>query len=403
MNRNRQAFLLFLFIAAGLGPRQLAAQLTPAGPETRVDTATGDLEPRCPKIAVAPDHSFEIVWGYEQRPPPEVKARHYDASGLPTDPEEVLVAAVEHYAAAVDIRPVATGFQVLLRVLDDFRDGLKFLRDQIGPDGVPAGSPRQVGAATTQWVSSGPGDTVFAGTYNRHRFSVQKVDGRGRPTGRSYILNSRPIEDVLSTPVLAPLPGGRWVAVFTGNSVARPRSRARPVIRARLFNARGPEGPDFDVNSTPLGTPESATRLDYYYVVVASSPSGFAISWDVGDATGAKLRVRFYNATGVAQGDEVTVATHKEFIAPLSGAFDGAGRLLLLWGAGTGGDPDFQAQLFDASGAPAGPSFKPDTAASGAFTKPFCGSVAPAGDSWLITWAAHNDVFRSSIFVRRFD
>jgi hypothetical protein len=406
MNGNRQALLLFLLIAAGLAPGQLAAQLTPAGPETRVDTAPGELSRQCPEIAVAPDHSFMIVWGYEQSPPPEIKGRHYDASGLPTDPEEVLVAAFNFYTAADDLSPAPTGFRLLLRGLDNLREGLKFLRGEIDADGAPAGKLRRLGTRTTQWVSPGPGDTVFAGTFARHRHIVQKVDVRGRPTGTSYVLNSRPIEDILSTPVIAPLPGGRWIAVFTGHSVPPRGSHAQRVLRARLFNARGPEGPDFDVNSTPLGAPESGTGLDYYNVVVASSPSGFAISWDVGDITtgGAKLHMRFYNATGVAKGDELTVATDEKFIVPLSGAFDGAGRLLLLWGAGTLAVPDLRAQLFDASGAPAGPSFEPDSAASGTFTTPFCGCVAPAGDSWLITWGAYAEVFKSSaIFLRRFD
>lgn len=404
MNRNRQAFFLFLLIAAGLGPRQLAAQLTPAGPETRVDTVPESRLPNCPRIGVAPDGSFEIAWDYLHSQPPEVKARHYDANGSPTDPEEILVATSVYYPAAVDLSPVSTGFRALLRVNGDPRGAPKFFRRRIDVDGVPAGTPRPVGTATTRWVSSGPGDTVFAGTSKGHRLSVQKVDALGKPTGKSYVLNSRPINpSAHGIPVIAPFPDGGWVAAFTGYSVPRPGSPARQVIRARLFNAGGTAAPDFDVNSTPLGKPESAPFLGFYDVVVASHPSGFAISWYVHDVTGPKLRVRFYDASGIAEGEEITVATNDSYIYPLSGAFDDAGRLLLLWGAGTGLNPVFRAQLFHSSGEPVGPSFNPDSAASGAFNRPSCGRVASVGDSWLITWMANTDDYQArAIFVRRF-
>jgi hypothetical protein len=404
MSRNRQAFLLlFLLIAAGIGLRPLAAQLTPAGPETRVDTLPGDLTPACPHLGVAPDGSFEIAWDYRQSMPPEVRARHYGAAGSPTDSTEVQVAAVDFYAKAVGVSPVSTGFRILMLMIPDGRESLQFFRRRIDPDGLPAGTPRPVGTAATRWLSPGSGDTLFAGTYNRHHLSIQKVDSLGRPTGKSIILNSRPLEDVRSTPILAPLPDGRWIAVFTGFTVPRPRSPYIQVIRARLFNAKGPEGPDFDVNTTPLGPPSSFPFLNLYDVVVASSPKGFAVSWSVREVTGTNLRVRFYNTKGIAAGDEVNFASDNFDIVPLSGAFDNAGRLLLLWGAGTGLNPDFRLQLFDSSGAPAGPSFRPDSAASGAFNKPVCGNVSPVGDSWLITWMALTENYQpSAIFVRWF-
>jgi hypothetical protein len=88
---------LSLLILAGAGSGRLAAQPTPTGPETRVDTLPGDQYPKCPLIGVAPDQSFEIAWGYNGDFPPEIKARHYNASGSPTDPAEVLVAALDYY------------------------------------------------------------------------------------------------------------------------------------------------------------------------------------------------------------------------------------------------------------------------------------------------------------------
>jgi hypothetical protein len=93
MNRTGQASLLILLIAAALSPRQLAAQLTPIGPETRVDT-NYDYVATCPQIGVAPDRSFEIAWSWGLETPTDVKVRHYNASGLPTDRFEVPVTRV---------------------------------------------------------------------------------------------------------------------------------------------------------------------------------------------------------------------------------------------------------------------------------------------------------------------
>jgi hypothetical protein len=82
--------LLAFLLLGGPGSGELAAQLTPTGPEKRVDTLPGDQYPKCPLIGVAPDQSFEIAWGYDGNLPPEIKARHYNAGGSPTDPAEVL-------------------------------------------------------------------------------------------------------------------------------------------------------------------------------------------------------------------------------------------------------------------------------------------------------------------------
>jgi hypothetical protein len=86
MNSRLALSLLSFFFLAGPGSVELAAQPTPTGPETRVDTLKGDQFPLCPRIGVAPDQSFEIAWGYDGNLPPEIKARHYNASGSPTDP-----------------------------------------------------------------------------------------------------------------------------------------------------------------------------------------------------------------------------------------------------------------------------------------------------------------------------
>ncbi len=408
MKSNQIVLSLSFLLTVGLGP--LAAQPMATGPETRVDTLAGDQYPNCPKIGVAPDRSFEISWDYGGTLPSEIKARHYNASGAPTDPMEVLVDSLKFYPVTVAVTPVSTGFRVLMQTIDDLGGPSTFYRRRIDPNGVPApGAPRVVGTGTTDWVVPGPGDSLFAGTFNtaRNRLSAQQVDALGTPTGTVYVLNSRPV-NAQTAPWIAPLADGGWVAVFTGISIASPGSPARQVIRARRFNAAGhATGPDFDVNSIPLGLPGERPFLDFGDVAVAAGPfGGFAVSWAAEDDAGNHLYLRFFNAAGIPTAPEAMIAEDDFSLYPVAAAFSSAGRLLLLWGW-THADPpyprDLHAQLFTPKGAPLGPAFDPASAASGPFIEPFCGRVAWAGDSWLITWASEmGDSEPSAVFLRRF-
>ncbi|MFL6262760.1 MAG: hypothetical protein ACJ76Y_23925 [Thermoanaerobaculia bacterium] len=399
--------LLSFLLLAGPGSGELAAQLTPTGPEKRVDTLPGDQYPKCPEIGVAPDQSFEIAWGYNGDLPPEIKARHYNASGSPTDPAEVLVAALDYYPVTLFVTPVSTGFRVLMEVIDDLGAPSRFFRRRIDPGGVPAGAPRPVGiVGTTHWVSPGPGDTLFAGRYDSapHRLSLQKVDSLGVPTGTVYILNSRPISFQTRPRILA-LPDGGWIAVFGGYSIAEAGSPVLQVIRARRFNAAGvPMGPDFDVTSLPLAAPAPSLSFDF---IAAGGPGGrFAVAWIVYDASGDAVRFRSFTGSGAPVAPEQTVSTEELLSGPVSMAFDNTGRVLLMWGT-TLPVPSFphvlKARLLRPNGTALGASFFPQSAASGAFDEPLCGSVAWVGSSWLVTWAAQKrDLGPSAVFLRRF-
>lgn len=410
MKNHRLVLSLSFLIMAAPTLRPLAAQPTPTGPETRVDTVAGVQYPNCPKIGVAPDRSFEIAWDYAGTLPPNVEVRHYDASGHPTDPSERTLDTLGYYPVTRAVTPVANGFRVLMEVINDLGGPSKLYRHRIDADGVPvSGGPRLIGTRTTQWVSAGPGDTLFAGSFNTtaHRYSVQKIDSTGRPSGAAYVLNTRPLNgpDIAR---IAPLSDGGWVAVFAGYTLASPGSPSRQVLRARRFNAAGhPTGPDFDVNSIPAGVAGESPALDVYDIVVAGGPGGrFAVLWVVSDATGESVRFRSFNAANVPAAPDHTVAVEEIRTGPLSAAFDAAGRVLLLWSTVLN-TPEFpetlHARLVRPNGSPLGPVFSPQSEVSGEFDQPFCGSVAWAGDSWLITWAAEEgDSEPSAVFVRRF-
>jgi hypothetical protein len=416
MSWNQRVFLLSLLLAAGLSP-QLAAQPRPTGPEIYVDTDWSDYHD-CPKLGVASDGSFEIVWGAGfSWTSYAVKARRFNANGLPSQHSSVLVTddpwESDFVYTPLAVSPVSTGFRVLMAAEDE-SETVRFFRRRIAPDGSPApGDPRPVGSAGTQWVLPGPGDVLFAGRYDARQrlLSLQKVDSLGKPTGKVYAVNSRPLA-LRVAPVLAPLSDGGWVVAYAGASIAGPGSPAREVIRARRFNAAGdPVGPDFDVNSTPGGAPRRYQTLAGFGLLIAGGPSGqFAVAWDTLDSGKVPVvRTRLFNATNVPVGAETTVASGRSIYGPDSMAFDNSGRFLLVWltsdSAAPPGFPSLglRVRLLGVDGSPAGPAFSPQSQASADYPALDCSSVGWSGDSWLITWKGfYLEDEDNRIFLRRF-
>jgi hypothetical protein len=398
MMRRRQCVLVGVVALAVLGsllPRQLAAaEVPPTGPEIRVDTLGGDRHPDCPAIGAAPDGSFEIAWGDTLSP--DVEGRHYEADGTPTDPFESRLATVNGSPAALAVTPDTNGFRILIEAADDTgHRPPKFYQRRVDRDGeTDGGPPRSIGAPGTDWISAGPGGTLFAGAYSpaRHRLSVQKVGDDGKPGGKAYVLNSRPI-DARAIPRVVPLADGGWVAVFAGHSIAAPGSPARQVIRARRFEATGrPAGPDFDLDPS-LGAPGSSPVLDFRYLVVAADPAGgFAVSWEV-------EQLSFFNAASVRTGLSYQIVGSSPLV-PVSAAFADAGRLLLLYALEDGGS-SLHGRLFSSSAILE--FLSPTSSASSPFFLASCGNAAWTGDSWLITWAGRSrENGSSAIFMRRF-
>jgi hypothetical protein len=417
---NRKALgLSLLTLAVGVGSREGTAQITPLGWEDEVDNDSFDIM-NCPQVAVAPDRSFEIAWagGWADFHPSDVMARHYAPNGSPTDRYGVAVSPESFFpgdfldATALALTPVSTGFRVL------YTSDYQFFRRKIDAKGVPApGGARPVGTSATQIILPGPGETVFAGQYDasRRRLSLQQVDSLGKPAGTVYVLNTRPIDMDLSidpyeyepNPLVRPLSDGGWVAVFGGTAPAAPGSPAQLVIRARRFNAAGlPLGPDFDIATSPVD-PTYARDLGTSTFLVAALPGGrFTIVWEEAVNAAWSLRMRSFNAAGVATGPVKVVVRGKDFEGPFAMAADNNGRLLLTWLVDAGYDlnplSNLWARLFLPDGTPVGPPVLVNTVASDPYNTPDCGSVAWTGDTWLITWHAWFLEDLSAVFLRRF-
>jgi len=393
------ALILSFLAVASLGIRGLSAQPAPRGPETRVDTASGDQFPNCPSLAVRPMGAFEIAWDYGGNHPPNVDARSYAASGTPITPQ-TFVDSQGYYPVVDAVTALGSGYRVLFHLVDDLgEEPDKFFRHRIHASGFPdAQASRPVGADDTLWVWPGTKETLLAGKYNaaQKRLIAQKVAGTGKPAGFEYVLNSRPI--VQPNPVIVDLDERRFVAAFTGLSVASGSTPARQVLRARRFSISGPIGPDFDVNTTPPGPGETAPFLNPQFQVAAAPNGGFAVSW----ALGQTIYLRYFDAAGHPATPEIPAIEDPSVFAPVSMAFDDQGSLALLWLQFLESS-DLQIQSFGPDGAPRGSSRPVRSAVSGEFQVPLEGSVSWAGNSWLVTWVASTaDGSSRALFVRHF-
>lgn len=416
MNGKRLSILLLYLLAlTALASRDLAAQPLPAGPETRVDTLAA--WPACPLLAVAPDRSFEVVWSSHEFPPFTLQGRHYAADGTPTDPGQVQASGVGGFfdtPTVYLVSPLANGFRVFFDLFDEtLEHPPSTLFQRLDPAGRPAGPAVVAAGAGTRWVWSGPGDVVYAGSYQPRQKSlvIQQVASTGRPTGPKIFINNQPIDNPHLK--IVPLRGQDFVAVWSGTSVAARRSPARQVIRARRFRLGAPVGQEFDVNVSPGGRSGEPPFFVSFTVAADPQSGGFAVAWMISDAVNtthpvSSIHLRFFGAPGQPASPEVQGTQAGLLVSLFGAAFDDAGNLLLLW------QPPrltvLRARLFKFAGGsagPASPAFQVNSEVSEPFDTPGCGDLTWTGDSWLIVWSVGRPVPGTgegsrAIFLRRF-
>ncbi|HEV7507618.1 MAG TPA: hypothetical protein VGS07_22230 [Thermoanaerobaculia bacterium] len=403
---TRTRFALFLLLgAAGLAaaPRGAAAQPAPLGPEVRVDTLAGDQIPNNPKLEVQRDGTFEVTWDYGGSQPASIFARHFNAAAHPTDNSQVLLGGEGFWPKVDAITKAGKGYDVLWHINKDIGAPPAFYTRHLDARGALVGKkPLKVGKPFLPYMWFLAGDGLVGGSYASaiKTFELRKVSPNGVPTLQERRINVQPLDS--PTPWITPLSSGGFVGVLRGNTVLPADGMPRPVLRARLFKGTfEPMGIDFDINSLPAGPDGTAPVLGVDYVVAANPGGGFAVAWTLGNT----LYLRFFDAAGHATGPEVPAVIHDGTFAPLSAAIDKNGNLLLLWFEILGDPPrgNLQIELFNAQGLPLGPPEDLNSAASGRYLEPFAGSVATAGSSWLVAWAAQvDDLEPSAIFVRRY-
>jgi hypothetical protein len=258
------------------------------------------------------------------------------------------------------------------------------------------GKPVRLGGAGIEWVWQVRGNGFMSGwpLPGKHGIAARRLATSGEWTGPELRLNSRPIDRPAGVSVLG-LADASFVAVWLG---IPPGSHGTAALRARRFSPTGkPLGPDFDVNTIPLGGLDSSWAA---FKVAAAPGGGFAVAWLIHQAT----YLRWFNTAGAPLGPEVmaTTSENPEGI-PESMAFDGTGDLVLLCSQE---DDALQLRLFDPQGKPVGPpvdvnsDFNDDPWGR---SVPLEGDLAWTGDSWIVTWVASIFPYdQNAIFVRRF-
>ncbi|MFL6259976.1 MAG: hypothetical protein ACJ76Y_09715 [Thermoanaerobaculia bacterium] len=400
---QRSIFVVFLISAIWLvaaGPRGLAAQPAPIGPEARLPS--NEL-PANPALAVQAGGGYAVAWDDA----PNKVLSHYVAPG-DTPPGEGTVTVGSGPGPVTDsVTATSKGFEVLWHLTNLEGEAVAFYRRHLDANGVPApGRPVLLARGGVDWVWSLGGTRFLAGWFMDRKQSIgaRFLTPSGQPSGPVMRLNSRPVDD--PEVVAVRLADGGFVAVWFGlrldaeeDKAGKEEEGGTAVLRARRFNAAGqPLGPDFDVNTTPPGAGETAPFLNPQFQVAASSEGGFAVSW----ALGSTIYLRYFDAAGHPATPEIPAVEDPRIFAPEAIAFDDRGNLLLLW-LQFEENGDLQIQRFDTHGAPLGASESVKSAASGEFQASVQGDAAWAGDSWLVTWVGTNPGSGArALFVRRF-
>jgi hypothetical protein len=396
MGSTRFALVLLLGSAwlGAAGPRGLAAQPAPLGPEVELP---GNVFPNKPLLAVQPGGGYVVAWNIDSDPLDAVYYRYVAAGHEPENVWPMPVVSPDRFPALDAVTATPKGFDLLWHVPEDLGDKpAAFYRRHLSLQGVPDGEPIPLGGAGTDWVWNVRGNGFMAGWAlpRAHGIAARRLTSSGQRTGPELRLNSRPVDAPIPA-VLAVADGG-FVAVWHGTAPGR---KGGQVLRARRFSPAGkPLSSDFDVNTAPLDA-EAPDHFSPAFLVAAAPGGGFAVAW----MRDGKIYLRFFDAAGKALGPEVPAVTAESTAALASMAFDDIGNLALLWVRFLD-DEDLQLQLFDPHGAPLGPPGGVRSEASDIYQAPWQGSVAWAGDSWLVAWVAAAITTHdfSTIFVRRF-
>ncbi len=391
MNRTRFALSLVLTSAwlGAAGHPAHAAQLVALTPEEQLHAG---VFPERPAVAAQPDGPYVIAW-YSDTADGSFTYRYTPAGrGLGAGAYRLIYSPTG--TPSVDaVTAGRQGFDVFWHTESYGDEPTRFYRAHLNLQGRPEGKPVRLGGPGTEWVWQVRGNGFMAGWSlpSQHGIAVRRLTASGQRTGPELRLNSRPVDHLAGVSVVG-LADASFVAVWLGRI---PGSRTA-VLRARRFSPSGqPLGPDFDVNTSPLG------RLDTFNfspgLEVAAAPSGgFAVAW----ALSKEVYLRWFNASGIALGPERKASASGDEVAfPESMAFDDTGNLLLLLNVDW---ISLKLRLFDPQGIPQGPPIDLHSDYTDE-PEPREGSLAWTGDSWLVTWVAaifpHD---QSAIFVRRF-
>jgi hypothetical protein len=398
---NRTCFALSLLLTSAwlgaAGHPARAAQLVPLDFEEEL---YADIFSNPPVVASQPGGPYVIAWDDDTFAENEgtFTYRYTPAGKDPAGPDPgtgyYSIYSPTGAPSVASITAGREGFDVIWHGFEH-EGPAYFYRAHLNLRGLREGKPVRLGNAFTEWAWQVKGNGFMAGwpLPSKHGIAARRLTASGQWTGPELRLNSRLVDRPADVSVVG-LADASFVAVWLG---VVPGSPGTAVLRARRFSPSGkPLGPDFDVNSSPLGLYDPSSGFGGLKVAAAPG-GGFVVAW--GLSQGAYLR--WFNASGTPLGPERRASAAGDLFAfPESMAFDDTGNLLLLLNLEY---EDLQLRLFDPQGTPQGPPVDVSSDDSEEPQVPWGGSLAWTGDSWVVAWVAAIFPYdQGSIFVRRF-
>jgi hypothetical protein len=326
---------------SGVFGRRFDADETPLGPAFPVDTDSADALVR-PGVAGNTDGGFAVVWQgslpFPMGDDNEILGRRFDAGGTP-----------------------GTEFLVNTETGEAQRN------PSVATDGS--------GSFVVVWDSYNQGhnnddDDVFG----------QRFDAMGDPVGGEFAVNAHTTEQQ-DEPAVAMRPNGEFVVVWDAYDNY---TYFEGSIGQRFAADGSPSGSEFVVD--PLG----------YNTKVAAHAGGFVVAFST-FSYGAAAQP--FDAAGAPIGSIIPLAAVANYPDVAS---DAAGRFLVVWQDGGGGDGDetgVAGRLFGSNGTPIGASFVVNSYTTGFQSLP---AVGTTGDgSFVVTWSG-NGPSGLGVFARRF-
>lgn len=386
---------VLMLLAAGLlaAPTSpLAAQSLMAGPEIQIALAGFFRHDGIsPSIAAGPDGGFLASW-HEAG----INVRGFSPADVPRG-------NVRKLNRTFGMQIVALGPDRFVGVWADDSDDSSVWGQLVDAAGAPAGAPLELARiARSPVVAATPsGGFLVAWQHNEGPVGspilhlARRFDGQGQPVGDEIGLGSF---DRIGD--LTVLPDGGLAVAWPRDLDLGPGNRTTE-IHVRAFRADGsPAGPETIVSAgadNPLWKPR----------VAADSSGRFVVAWtEYPTPQGYQVLAQRFSPTGEPLGPAIQVDEERGWIAYLGDvAVRPNGSFLVSWGrtsAVTGNEPDVSgdvlARVFDAAGAPLGPTFLVHASEEGAQHE---GEVAATADGWIVSWKQSFDA-RAGIYARRF-
>jgi len=409
---NMQRNVLF-FLTLCLAASAAQAQLLRSG-EIRINPKTTGAQ-SLPDVATAADGRFVVVWQEgDARPPSKtlvaVKARLFDAAGKPRSGEIEVARHVPTSYPWPRVAMAPDGRFVVVWGGGKEDSGIAFGR-RFAADGSPQGQPFRLatirgqdspdvamaadGSFVAAWTQGVEGDDEVNTDVYFRRFGAN-----GRPLGPEAVAIDG--FDEQSEPQVALRPNGDFVIVC--------QKWVDPYdIAARIFSRDGtPLSDRFRVNDGPTVDSSQSEQA------VAVAPDGrFAVVWtdwfadyqrggtnfDTNDPTGVGMRV--FAADGTPLGPSLFV---NDFVRGTQGnpvvSTLRSGGFLVAWTSGAGQDGDelgIFSRIYSPEGQPKGPEFRVNINRAGSQALPTL-AIAPNGQG-VAAWQGP-DGDKTGIFAR---